>query len=213
MRSERVRRRPARRPSVVVTEKCLLAILAQGSRNSRRWFSVDDLTALEAAADRLAGEIEQAIAGGGGDLAGLDAVARRLRRSVVRPLGNARTALGAAAPAREEPPPGGVDDLEALIGDRLWDLAQRATRLRLDRYEGQGITVTDNRGTCAHSGFCTDRLPIAFRVDREPFVAAAGARMDELLRAVRACPSGALGAALQGLVDAREDLADQVRDP
>jgi CDGSH-type Zn-finger protein len=28
---------------------------------------------------------------------------------------------------------------------------------RLDRYGGVGITIADNRGTCAHSGFCTDR--------------------------------------------------------
>lgn len=38
---------------------------------------------------------------------------------------------------------------------------------RLDRYQGIGITVGDNRGTCAHSGFCTDRLPSAFRSDQE----------------------------------------------
>ena len=300
--------------------KVLLAILAQGSRDWRRWCPVDDLTALEAAAGRLAGEIDQAIAAAGGDVAGLDAIARRLRRSVLRPLGNARAALGLPATDGEAPQAGGGDGLDAVIGGRLWDLAQRATRLRLDpgmpvdlqeataalqelacrtaperlaelaavqaslpaaivplsdgpllatnverlidwlgvplpgcpqlalcrcggsaikplcdgthaengfsdardpkrvpdkldRYEGQGITVTDNRGTCAHSGFCTDRLPVAFRVDREPFVAAAGARMDELLRAVRACPSGALGAALQRLADAREDLADSVREP
>jgi CDGSH-type Zn-finger protein len=28
-----------------------------------------------------------------------------------------------------------------------------------DTYFGQQITVLDNRGTCAHSGFCTDKLP------------------------------------------------------
>ena len=29
---------------------------------------------------------------------------------------------------------------------------------RLDRYTGLGVTIADNRGTWAHSGFCTDRL-------------------------------------------------------
>ncbi|MFJ4657264.1 CDGSH iron-sulfur domain-containing protein [Nocardia sp. NPDC088792] len=64
---------------------------------------------------------------------------------------------------------------------------------RLDTYPGMTVTVTDNRGLCAHSGFCTDRAPTAFRSAAEPFVAPTGARADELLAAVRACPSGALG--------------------
>jgi CDGSH-type Zn-finger protein/truncated hemoglobin YjbI/ferredoxin len=65
---------------------------------------------------------------------------------------------------------------------------------RLDRYHGIGIAIADNRGTCAHSGFCTDRLPTVFRTDKEPFVAPAGGRVDEILRAARDCPSGALSA-------------------
>jgi len=40
-----------------------------------------------------------------------------------------------------------------------------------DTYAGIALTVLDNRGLCQHSGFCTDRLPLAFRVDKEPFVA------------------------------------------
>ncbi len=67
---------------------------------------------------------------------------------------------------------------------------------RLDRYQGIGITIGDNRGTCAHSGFCTDRLPTVFRTDKEPFVAPAGGRIDEILRAGRDCPSGALSATI-----------------
>jgi CDGSH-type Zn-finger protein/truncated hemoglobin YjbI/ferredoxin len=66
---------------------------------------------------------------------------------------------------------------------------------RLDRYHGLGVKIVDNRGTCAHSGFCTDRAPTVFRTDDEPFVAPAGGRVDEILRAARDCPSGALGAA------------------
>jgi CDGSH-type Zn-finger protein/truncated hemoglobin YjbI len=82
---------------------------------------------------------------------------------------------------------------------------------RLDNYKGQHLTVTDNRGICAHSGFCTDRAPTAFRVDTEPFVAPSGARADEIVRAARDCPSGALGYALGGRDPA--GVADQDRDP
>lgn len=58
------------------------------------------------------------------------------------------------------------------------------------RNVGLQVTVGDNRGTCAHSGFCTDRLPTVFRGDADAFVAPSGGRMDEIIHAVQACPSG-----------------------
>jgi CDGSH-type Zn-finger protein/truncated hemoglobin YjbI len=63
---------------------------------------------------------------------------------------------------------------------------------RLDTYPGVGVTVLDNRGTCQHSGLCSDRLATVFRAGQEPFVAPSGARMDRIITAVRDCPSGAL---------------------
>ncbi|MEC3952788.1 ferritin-like domain-containing protein [Nocardia sp. CDC153] len=77
---------------------------------------------------------------------------------------------------------------------------------RRDTYVGEQITVFDNRGICQHSGLCTDRLSTVFRTNAEPFVAPNGGRMDEIVRAVRACPSGALGMAFDG-IEAR-DLTD-----
>ncbi len=69
---------------------------------------------------------------------------------------------------------------------------------RLDTYPGLQVTIMDNRGTCQHSGLCTDRLATAFRAGQEPFVAPSGARMDEIISAVRDCPSGALSFAIDG---------------
>jgi CDGSH-type Zn-finger protein/truncated hemoglobin YjbI len=66
-----------------------------------------------------------------------------------------------------------------------------------DTYPGQQVTIIDNRGLCQHSGFCTDRLPAVFRTGREPFVAPSGGRMDEIIRAVLDCPSGALSLAIE----------------
>jgi CDGSH-type Zn-finger protein/truncated hemoglobin YjbI len=80
---------------------------------------------------------------------------------------------------------------------------------RRDTYIGQQVTVLDNRGTCAHSGFCTDRLASVFHAGKEPFVTPSGGRMDEIIRAVRACPSGALSYAIDGR-EAREQV-DVVR--
>ena len=82
---------------------------------------------------------------------------------------------------------------------------------RADTYAGEQVTILDNRGTCAHSGFCSDRIPTVFRVGQEPFVAPSGGRLDEIVRAVRTCPSGALSYAI-GAHEAREQV-DQDREP
>ena len=76
---------------------------------------------------------------------------------------------------------------------------------RRETYVGQQVMILDNRGICQHSGFCTDRIATAFRSNQTPFVAPSGGRMDELIRAVRACPSGALSYAIDG-VEAREHV-------
>jgi CDGSH-type Zn-finger protein/truncated hemoglobin YjbI len=82
---------------------------------------------------------------------------------------------------------------------------------RQDAYVGQQLTVLDNRGTCAHSGFCTQRLATVFHQDEEPFVTPSGARLDEIVQAARACPSGALSFGIDGR-EAREHV-DVVRSP
>jgi CDGSH-type Zn-finger protein/truncated hemoglobin YjbI len=70
---------------------------------------------------------------------------------------------------------------------------------RRDTYVGQRITIFDNRGTCQHSGYCSDRLTNVFHVDGDPFVTPSGGRLDEIIRAVRNCPSGALSFAIDGV--------------
>src|SRR5258708_17369333 len=39
---------------------------------------------------------------------------------------------------------------------------------RRDTYPGQQVTIYDNRGTCQHSGLCTDRLAGVFHHGQEP---------------------------------------------
>jgi CDGSH-type Zn-finger protein len=82
---------------------------------------------------------------------------------------------------------------------------------RRDTYIGQQVTVLDNRGICAHSGFCTDKLASVFLQGQEPFVDPNGARMEEIIAAVRNCPSGALSYALGG--DECRDHVEQERPP
>lgn len=83
---------------------------------------------------------------------------------------------------------------------------------RRDSYTGVQITVLDNRGICAHSGFCTDQLNEVFHAGSEPFVTPSGGRLDEIVRAVRACPSGALSYAIDGR-EAREQVDQAGRAP
>ena len=78
-----------------------------------------------------------------------------------------------------------------------------------DAYQGQQLEIFDNRGICAHSGFCTNRLASVFHAGREPFITPSGGRLDEIVQAVRTCPSGALSFGIDG-VEARNQV-DQRR--
>jgi CDGSH-type Zn-finger protein len=75
---------------------------------------------------------------------------------------------------------------------------------RRDSYAGQQVDILDNRGICQHAGYCTDRLKTVFHTGQEPFIKPSGGRMDEIIRAVRDCPSGALSYAVDGR-EARDD--------
>ena len=95
----------------------------------------------------------------------------------------------------------GFDDHKAA--DRVPD--------RRDTYRGVAATVLDNRGLCAHSGFCSDRVSSVFHAGTEPFVTPSGGRLDEIIEPYADCPSGALSIAF-GDVEAR-DIVDQPRPP
>jgi CDGSH-type Zn-finger protein/truncated hemoglobin YjbI len=102
------------------------------------------------------------------------------------------------------------DGTHATIGFNDKKHADRVAD-RLDSYETRQFTLLDNRGICAHSGRCTDALPTVFRAGAEPFVAPAGGRADDILRAIQACPSAALGAAIAERRSA--ELVDRIRPP
>lgn len=94
---------------------------------------------------------------------------------------------------------------------RIGFSSERLTDGSLDRrenYEGNKITIHDNRGICAHIGYCTDRLPSVFRLNTEPWIDPDGAEVEEVVQAVRRCPSGALSYSI-GKVEHR----DQDRPP
>jgi CDGSH-type Zn-finger protein len=79
-----------------------------------------------------------------------------------------------------------------------------------DNYEGNGITIHDNRGLCAHAGRCTDNLKSVFKLGTEPWIDPKGATADEIARVVKMCPSGALSYSIDGIEYAERGGDSQV---
>lgn len=59
-------------------------------------------------------------------------------------------------------------------------------------YAGSRITIHDNRGICAHAGYCTDHLSAVFKMGEEPWIDPDGGRIESIVDVVKNCPSGAL---------------------
>jgi CDGSH-type Zn-finger protein len=77
-----------------------------------------------------------------------------------------------------------------------------------DNYVGKEVTIHDNRGVCAHAGFCSDNLPSVFRVHDKPWIDPDGASKEEIIATVKKCPSGALSYSVDGT-----EHRDQERPP
>jgi len=75
-------------------------------------------------------------------------------------------------------------------------------------YVGMVITIHDNRGICAHAGFCTDRLKSVFRMGQEPWIDPNGASAEEIIATVKECPSGALSYSIEAV-----EYRDHAREP
>jgi CDGSH-type Zn-finger protein len=79
---------------------------------------------------------------------------------------------------------------------------------RRKNYAASGITVHDNRAICSHSGICLRLLPGVFDRDRRPWIDPLGATAQEIMAAVRQCPSGALSYSIDGV-----EFRDYDREP
>lgn len=63
---------------------------------------------------------------------------------------------------------------------------------KMDDYEGEKITIHDNRGVCSHIGHCTEKLPKVFKMKAEPWIDPNGDDQKKIGKIIRMCPSGAL---------------------
>lgn len=90
------------------------------------------------------------------------------------------------------------DGTHAKIGFSSAKLEGRVEDER-ENYEGEQITIHDNRGICAHAGRCTDGLPSVFRLKQEPWIDADAGSRDDIIATVGRCPSGALSYSVDGV--------------
>lgn len=63
---------------------------------------------------------------------------------------------------------------------------------KVQRYENDEVIVQYNPDVCEHAAECVKGLPQVFNVKNRPWINVNGASMDEIVRAVDLCPSGAL---------------------
>ncbi len=61
-----------------------------------------------------------------------------------------------------------------------------------DNHVGKQITIHDNRGICAHAGYCTDNQSSVFKLNEEPWIDPDGATVKDIISTISKCPSGAL---------------------
>ena len=65
-------------------------------------------------------------------------------------------------------------------------------------YYGADITVHFDLAACGHVGACIRKLPEVFDITKRPWINADGAKVEEIVNIVRACPAGALSYTLKG---------------
>ncbi len=78
---------------------------------------------------------------------------------------------------------------------------------RRDSYEGDGITIHDDRSRCAHAGACTGGLSAVWKLGEEPWIDPLGAKAEAIAATVARCPSGALTYTLPGSRETLEEPA------
>ncbi len=79
---------------------------------------------------------------------------------------------------------------------------------RRESYQGQQITIHDNRSICAHAGVCTDQLSSVFRMGQEPWIDPDGASIQSVIDLVKRCPSGAIDYSID-----RQEVEDNSDSP
>ena len=59
-------------------------------------------------------------------------------------------------------------------------------------YTNEVITVFFDPDVCIHAGACVRGLPAVFDVDEKPWINVNGAPLEQIIKQIKECPSGAL---------------------
>ena len=65
-------------------------------------------------------------------------------------------------------------------------------------YMGNQITINDNRRICSHAAECVKNLSSVFRFNARPWISPNAADSEEIISAIKKCPSGALSYSIDG---------------
>lgn len=90
---------------------------------------------------------------------------------------------------------------------------QKLTDGTLDQrktYIGKNISIHDNRGICAHAGYCSDHLSAVFKLGAEPWINPDAASTQEIIETIEKCPSGALSYSVNHLEQRDQERAPMV---
>ena len=60
------------------------------------------------------------------------------------------------------------------------------------RYRREGFTINWEPKKCIYSGICVKMLPKVYNPDEKPWIKQDNATIEELIKQIDACPSGAL---------------------
>jgi len=63
---------------------------------------------------------------------------------------------------------------------------------KVKSYPGKMITIHDNRGVCSHAEECIKSLPVVFRKEEKPWIDPDASGIEETIKTINKCPSGAL---------------------
>lgn len=69
---------------------------------------------------------------------------------------------------------------------------------RVKKYTGKDITIYFDLCICSHVAVCIRRLPSVFNLTKRPWINADGASVEEIIKTIEACPTGALKYELNG---------------
>ena len=96
-----------------------------------------------------------------------------------------------------------TDFRSAKLTDGEWDFRTS--------YEGEEVTIHDNRGICSHAGLCDGTTPSVWRSGVEPWIDPNGASGEEIVSTIKRCPSGALSYSIDGVEHRDLDRPPQIQ--